>query len=112
MAMYARNQGGLGSTRHLPTNTQREYVDPASFFRFHGYITLTYTEAEDKFDQQILLSGVSPESGENEGGFKNDSALFVGGEPFKGVSSVIELHFVGNTMVSGHYRSQNRLGFD
>lgn len=75
-----------------------QYIDPASFFRFHGYITLTYAMAEDFLDKQILVSGVSPVTGKNESGFRNDSALFVGGEPFEGVGSVIEIHFVGNSL--------------
>ena len=79
-----------------------QYVDPASFFRFHGYISLSYTEAEEALGTepgstpQILVSGPSPRTGKNEGGFKNDAALFVGGEPFEGVGGVIEIHFVGD----------------
>ena len=71
-----------------------QYVDPASFFRFHGYVSLSYAEPGEELGglggtPQILIGGP-------KGGFRNDSALFVGGEPFDGVSSVIELHFVGD----------------
>lgn len=46
----------------------------------------------------ILVSGPgpSPLTGKNEGGFRNDAALFVGGEPFEGVGGIIEIHFVGD----------------
>ena len=46
----------------------------------------------------ILVSGPGPSSftGKNEGGFRNDAALFVGGEPFEGVGGIIEIHFVGD----------------
>ena len=81
-----------------------QYIDPASFFRFHGYISLSYTEAGEQLGPgaggvpNILVSGPvpSPETGVNEGGFRNDAALFVGGEPFEGVGGVIEIHFVGD----------------
>ena len=79
-----------------------EYIDPASFFRFHGYVSQSYTVADDDLGPasggtpQIL---VNPEPNKltlkNEGGFRNDAALFVGGEPFEGVGAVIEIHFVG-----------------
>ncbi|MBI2503200.1 MAG: hypothetical protein HYW07_08190 [Candidatus Latescibacteria bacterium] len=78
------------------------YIDPASFFRLHGYVTLSYTEAgrelgaEPGGESQILVPGLSPRTGRNEGGFKNDAALFVGGEPFEGVGTVVEVHFVGD----------------
>ena len=79
------------------------YVDPASFFRFHGYTSLSYSEAGADLGPQpagtphILVNpGPSPRTGANEGGFRNDAALFVGGEPLEGVGSVIELHFVGD----------------
>ena len=80
------------------------YIDPASFFRFHGYITLTNAVTGDDLGSEtgmtphILISGFHPELGKNVSGFKNDAALFVGGEPFEGVGSVIEIHFVGNAM--------------
>jgi len=73
-----------------------KYIDPASFFRFHGYVTLTYAEPQKDLRGQILISDVNPINGKNEGGFKNDAALFIGGEPIDGVGTVIELHFVGN----------------
>lgn len=81
-----------------------QYIDPASFFRFHGYISLSYTEAGEDLGPgpdgtpNILVSGPgpSPLTGKNEGGFRNDAALFVGGEPFEGVGGVIEIHFVGD----------------
>jgi hypothetical protein len=81
-----------------------QYIDPASFFRFHGYISLSYTEAGEELGPgaggapNILVGGPgpSPETGKNEGGFRNDAALFVGGEPFEGVGGVIEIHFVGD----------------
>lgn len=100
-----------------------QYIDPASFFRFHGYVTLTYAEPQAEFGSeigvppQILVSGRSPRTGENEGGFKNDGALFIGGEPFEGVGSVVELHFVGNALeddnpdlsdLVGHLRALNQ----
>lgn len=81
-----------------------EYVDPASFFRFHGYVSLSYTEAGKALGAgpdgtpHILVSGPGPaaSTGNNPGGFRNDSALFVGGEPFDGVGGIIEIHFVGD----------------
>ena len=66
------------------------YVDPASVFRFHGY--------------------TSPSTGDNEGGFRNDAALFVGGEPLEGVGSVIELHFVGDA--SNPVLTEGKLSWD
>lgn len=81
-----------------------EYIDPASFFRFHGYVTLNFSEAGSQLGSevgatpQILVSGLSSRTGRNESGFKNDAALFVGGEPFDGVGTVMEIHFVGNAM--------------
>ncbi|MEL7367366.1 MAG: hypothetical protein AAFN74_00530 [Myxococcota bacterium] len=85
--------------RSAPSNL---YVDPASFFRLHGYATLSYSSTGDDLGgvpfrtPHILVSGLSPRTGENEGGFLNDAALFVGAEPFDGVSATIEVHFVGN----------------
>ena len=81
-----------------------KYTDPESFFRMHGYVSLSYAEAGDELGADpyraphILVSGVSPETGKNESGFKNDAALFVGGEPFDGVGANMELHFVGNAL--------------
>ena len=80
-----------------------QYIDPASFFRFHGYNSLSFTRAGDQVGPapggtpQILINpGPSPQTGFNEGGFRNDAALFVGGEPLDGVGAVIEIHFVGD----------------
>ena len=80
-----------------------QYIDPASFFRFHGYVSLSYTEADEELGAgggtpNILVSGPGPSArtGENGGGFRNDAALFVGGEPFENVGAVIEIHFVGD----------------
>ncbi len=44
------------------------------------------------------MSGPGPNAltGKNEGGFRNDAALFVVGEPFEGVGGVMEIHFVGD----------------
>ncbi|MCZ6633352.1 MAG: hypothetical protein O7G87_08095 [bacterium] len=98
---WAQDEGTEDLRRKTPSG---QYVDPASFFRFHGYITLGYAQPQEDFGKipnsspQILVSGVSPRTGNNEGGFRNDAALFVGGEPFEGVSSVIEMHFVGNAL--------------
>ena len=75
-----------------------QYVDPASFFRLHGYISLSYAEPGEALDDQILVSGQSEITGKNEGGFKSDSALFLSTEPFDGISSALELHFVGNAL--------------
>ena len=78
------------------------YADAASFFRFHGYVSLGLAATQGDLGgqsgttPQILLSGVSPRTQRNEGGFRNDAALFVGGEPFEGASAVMEFHFVGN----------------
>ena len=78
------------------------YSDPASFFRVHGYATLRYGFVQDQLGTtveraaQILVSQPSPRSGENEGGFRSDAAVFIGAEPFEGLSSTVELHFVGN----------------
>ena len=90
-----------GLRRSTPSG---QYIDPASFFRFHGYISLSYTEAGEELGPDaggapnILVGGPgpSPDTGKNEGGFRNDAALFVGGEPFEGVGGVIEIHFVGD----------------
>ena len=30
-----------------------QYIDPASFFRFHGYVTLTYAEPQAEFGSEI-----------------------------------------------------------
>ena len=81
-----------------------QYVDPASFFRFHGYVSLSYSEVGNALGAaadgtpHILVSGPGPSArtGKNEGGFRNDAALFFGGEPFERVGSVIEIHFVGD----------------
>ena len=92
-------QGTTGLKRSTPSG---QYIDPSSFFRFHGYVTLSNSAlgkdlgAETGVSPQILVTGVSPRSGQNESGFKNDAALFVGGEPFGGISSIIEIHFVGD----------------
>ncbi len=86
------------------TTPSGQYVDPASFFRFHGYATLAFTQNGSGVGQevgatpQVLVNGRSPRTGENEFGFRNDAALFVGGEPFDGVGSVIEIHLVGNAL--------------
>lgn len=84
------------------TTPSGQYIDPSSFFRFHGYVSLSNSAlgkdlgSESKASPQILVTGTSPRSGENESGFKNDAALFIGGEPFGGISSIIEIHFVGD----------------
>ena len=118
MSLHAQDQGdGQELMQELRRKTPSgQYVDPASFFRFHGYISLSYTEAGKNLGPgpmglrpgsadpvpegtpNILVSGPGPSAltGENEGGFRNDAALFVGGEPFDGVSGVIEIHFVGD----------------
>jgi len=73
-----------------------------SYLWLFGYVSLSYAHPQADFGKipntapQILVSSVSPRSGDNEGGFRNDGALFIGGEPFEGVGTVIELHFVGN----------------
>lgn len=97
---------GAGEESPLATLRRKtpsgQYLDPASFFRFHGYMSLSYTEAgralgtEVGGTPQILVPGISPRTGRNEGGFLNDAALFVGGEPFEDVGGVIEIHFVGD----------------
>jgi len=92
-SVFAQNLDSL--QRQTPSG---QYIDPASFFRFHGYITLTYAQPGKDLGGQILVSGQHPITKENNGGFKNDAALFVGGEPIDGVGSVLELHFVGNAM--------------
>lgn len=98
------------TVRRVPVDSLRrktpsgQYTDPASFFRFHGYVTLGYSEPgadlgrEAFASPQILLPGLSPRTGRNEGGFRNDAALFVGGEPFEGIGAVVEIHFVGNAL--------------
>ncbi|HIL10346.1 MAG TPA: hypothetical protein EYG11_16720, partial [Candidatus Latescibacteria bacterium] len=55
-----------------------QYVDPASFFRFHGYTSLSFTQAGDQLGPapggtpQILINpGPSPQTGFNEGGFRH-----------------------------------------
>ena len=80
------------------------YVDPASFFRLHGYARLGLAEVGDELGSepsrtpQILLSGISPRTGRNESGFVGDAALFIAGEAFEGFSGALELHFVGNAL--------------
>ena len=92
----------LDSIRRVTPSGQ--YIDPASFFRFHGYATVAYTEngpdvgLEVEATPQILLNGLSPRTGKNESGFRSDAALFVGGEPFERVGTIIEIHFVGNAI--------------
>jgi len=79
-----------------------QYIDPASFFRFHGYVSLSLANPQDDLGTengrtpQILISGLSSRTGHNEGGFKNDAALFIGGEPIDGIGTVVEIHFVGD----------------
>ena len=85
--------------RTAPSNL---YIDPASFFRLHGYATLSYSLVGEDLGREplrapdILVGGLSPRTGDNEGGFRHDAAVFVGAEPFDGVSATVELHFVGN----------------
>ena len=85
--------------RTAPSNL---YVDPASFFRLHGYATLGFSApqrqlgADPSRTPHILVSGISPRTNETERGFRHDAAIFVGAEPFDGVSATVELHFVGN----------------
>jgi len=99
--VYAQDETTEGLRRKTPSG---QYIDPASFFRFHGYVSLSYAHPQAGFGKipntapQILVSSVSPRSGDNEGGFRNDGALFIGGEPFEGVGTIIELHFVGNAL--------------
>ncbi len=84
------------------TTASGQYAHPTSFFRLHGYVTMVYVEAQDGLGSevgatpQILVSGLSPRTDVNESGFRNDAAVFVGGEPLRGVGAVVELHFVGN----------------
>ena len=80
-----------------------QYVDPSSFFRLHGYVTLMLSEAGHELGAgsatpPILVGGLSPRTGENVSGFSNDAAIFVGGEPFDGVGTVIELHLIGSAL--------------
>ncbi len=98
-------QAGQDSTLHgLRRRTPSgEYTDPASFFRFHGYVTLSYTESGEDLGTdpgatpQILVPGPG-RRGEAQGGFRSDAALFVGGEPFENVAGLVEIHFVGNAL--------------
>ena len=66
----------LDSIRRVTPSGQ--YIDPASFFRFHGYATVAYTEngpdvgLEVEATPQILLNGLSPRTGKNESGFRSD----------------------------------------
>lgn len=100
--VFAQDEGEPEVIRRKTPSGQ--YIDPASFFRFHGYVTLVYAAAgpdvgsEVGMTPHILLGGASPRTGRNESGFRNDAALFVGGEPFDGVSTVVEVHFVGNAL--------------
>lgn len=88
-------------TRETPSS---RYIDPASFFRFHGYVRAGLVEVGDELGAdpnrapQILVSGISERTGKNESGFVGDAALFVGGEPFEGFSGTVEVHFVGNAL--------------
>jgi len=95
-SIFSQDAGNLDSLQRQTPSGQ--YIDPASFFRLHGYVSLTFAQPGKDFGGQILVNGVHPVSKENAGGFKNDAALFVGGEPLDGIGSVMELHFVGNAM--------------
>ena len=124
----AQDEGlGLDSIRRATPSGQ--YIDPASFFRFHGYVNLGFSEVGEELNNgtntpHILVSGMSPRSGVNESGFHNDVALFLGGEPLDGVATVVELHFVGDgfdpvlteaklelNLAEGSDRDALRLGF-
>lgn len=107
MAVVSHAQSGSNDDAVTTESLKRQtpsgkYIDASSFFRFHGYISLSQADigrqlgTEPDGTPQILIAGVSSRSGENESGFKNDAALFIGGEPFDGVGSVIEIHFVGD----------------
>jgi len=91
------------SSLRRPTASGR-YVAPTFVFNFHGYATLTLAEVggdlgtEANATPQILLPGVSPRTGTNESGFRNDAAIFVGGSPLEGLNTIIELHFLGNAL--------------
>jgi hypothetical protein len=110
LALFLFTPSAYGQDHELPLDSLRrktpsgQYVDPASFFRMHGYTTLSYTAngpdvgKEEGTIPKILVNGVSPRTGENESGFRSDAALFVGGEPFDGVGTVLEIHFVGNAL--------------
>ncbi|MEM7393620.1 MAG: hypothetical protein AAF492_14840 [Verrucomicrobiota bacterium] len=100
--VFAQEEGeeaseGLALSDFRRSTPSGNYIDPSSFFRFHGYVSLSYASPDEELSGgQILVSDVSERTGENEGGFKSDAALFVGGEPFEGVGAVIEIHFVGD----------------
>lgn len=86
------------------TTASGAYSDVASFFRMHGYVTLGFGHlgrelgTEPYTSPQILVAGLSPRTGRNAFGFKNDAALFIEAEPFDGIGTIIEFHFVGNAL--------------
>ncbi|NCG32052.1 MAG: hypothetical protein GWP44_04150 [Proteobacteria bacterium] len=110
LALSLYTPAGYGQAGEIPLDSLRrdtpsgEHINPASFFRMHGYVTLSYTANGPGLGQEvgtipkILVNGVSPRTGNNESGFRNDAALFVGGEPFDRVGTVLEIHFVGNAL--------------
>ena len=80
------------------------YADTARAFRFHGYATLTFSENGEALGSEVgrtpqtLIPGTSPRSGVNPSGFKQDAAIFIGGEPVSGIRTVVEVHFEGNAL--------------
>ena len=81
-----------------------QYANPTGAFRLHGYATLTFSQNGDALGSeagrtpQPFIPGTSPRSGINPFGFKQDAAVFIGGEPVRGIGTVIAVHFEGNAL--------------
>lgn len=80
------------------------YSDTARAYRLHGYATLTFSENGEALGSEVgrtpqtLIPGTSARSGVNPSGFKQDAAVFIGGEPVRGIAAMIEVHFEGNAL--------------
>ena len=84
------------------TTPSGAYADPSSFFFLHGYTSVNYSDFQQDLSTepgqtgQILVAGASSRTGKHSSGFKTDSALFIGSEISENLSTVMELHLVGN----------------
>ena len=80
------------------------YANASGAFRLHGYATLTFSQngagvgSETGRTPQPFIPGTSPRSGVNPSGFRQDLAMFMGGQPVRGIGTVIAVHFEGNTL--------------
>lgn len=96
-AAYGQSDELLLDSLRRDTPSAR-YMDPASFFRIHGYATIGYRAdgAHKGEHEEGVTHGVNPRTGTKLSGFQNDAALFVSGVPFDGVTTALEVHFMGN----------------